>query len=295
MAVVAIEIGLVYAAVSAVMLGVYTFLIKRYVAHYPATVYVALTYVCSLVWYIPIALVTVDEGYIPAGAGMGTFGMLAFVVVGTSLAVLASFRAISIGDVSYVAPIGKLVPVFVVPVEVVFLSQHLTPLQLVGVVVATGAVYVANYEPGKLVEPLRQAARSRPAQFALASAAAFGVTDVGKRVLTQELGMAPETVNLALFVGLPIALAPMALRRLPEGVRDDAGIFLGLGLLLAVAEHLVMLAFSTLPASLASPVINSSAIVAVVLGGIVLGEEAMRIRLTAAGFAVVGVTLISLG
>ena len=79
------------------------------------------------------------------------------------------------------------------------------------------------------------------------------------------------------------------------GVRDDAGIFVGLGLLLAVAEHLVMLAFSTLPASLASPVINSSAVVTVVLGGVVLGEEAMRIRLTAAGFAVAGVALISLG
>ena len=107
--------------------------------------------------------------------------------------------------------------------------------------------------------------------------------------------MAPETVNLALFVGLPVALAPLALRRVPAGVRDDAGIFVGLGLLLAVAEHLVMLAFSTLPASLASPVINSSAVVTVVLGGVVLGEEAMRIRLTAAGFAVAGVTLISLG
>ena len=290
-----IEVGLVYAAVSAVMLGVYTFLIKRYVAHYPATVYVALTYVCSLVWYVPIALVTVDDGYLPADAGLPTLGTLAFVVVGSSLAVLASFRAISIGDVSYVAPIGKLVPVFVVPVEVLFLEQHLTSLQLAGVVVATTAVYVANYEPGKLVEPLVQASRSRPAQFALASAAGFGVTDVGKRALTQELGMAPETVNLALFVGLPVALAPLALRRLPDGVRDDAGIFLGLGLVLAVAEHLVMLAFSTLPASLASPVINSSAVVAVVLGGVVLGEEAMRIRLTAAGFAIVGVTMISLG
>ncbi|MEF8853367.1 MAG: DMT family transporter [Haloarculaceae archaeon] len=291
----AIETGLVYAAVSALMLGVYMFFIKRYVAHYPATVYVALTYLCSLVWYVPIALVTVDGGYVPAGAGLETLGILAFVVLGSSLAVLASFRAISLGDVSYVAPISKLIPVFVVPVEVLLLQQHLTPLQLGGVVVATAAVYVANYEPGKLVEPLRQAARSRPAQFALASAAAFGVTDVGKRVLTQELQVAPETVNLALFVGLPLALAPLALRRIPGGVRGDAGTFLGLGLLLAVAEHLVMLAFSTLPASLASPVINSSAVVTVVLGGIVLGEEAMHIRLTAAGCAIVGVTLISLG
>lgn len=289
------EVGLAYAALAALLLGGYTFLIKRYVAHYPATVYVTLTYAASLVWYVPLALVTVDDGYVPADAGFATLAVLAFVVGGTVLAVLSSFRAIALGDVSYVAPIGKLVPVFVVPVEVAVLGQHLTPLQLLGVVVATAAVYVANYEPGALIDPFVRAARSRPAQLAVASAAAFGVTDVGKRALTQELAVAPETVNLALFACLPVALAPLALRRLPDGARDDVGLFLGLGLLLAAAEHFVMLAFAALPASFASPVINSSAVVAVVLGGVVLGEEAMRIRLTAAALVVAGVTMISLG
>jgi drug/metabolite transporter (DMT)-like permease len=239
--------------------------------------------------------VTVEDGYLPADAGATTLAVLALVVASTVLAVLASFRSIAVGDVSYVAPIGKLVPLFVVPLEVVVLGQHLTPLQIGGIVVATVAVYVANYEPGHLVDPLVRAARSRPAQLALLSAAAFGVTDVCKRFLTQELAVAPETVNLALFAGLPLALGPFALRLVPDGVRDDASVFLGLGLLLAVADHLVMLAFTSLPASLASPVINSSAVVAVILGGVFLGEEAMRIRLTAALLVVVGVTAISLG
>jgi drug/metabolite transporter (DMT)-like permease len=56
-----------------------------------------------------------------------------------------------------------------------------------------------------------------------------------------------------------------------------------------------MLSFADLPASLASPVINTQAVVAVGLGGVLLGEEALRIRLVAAAFAVAGVTLITLG
>jgi len=73
--------------------------------------------------------------------------------------------AIAVGDVSYVAPISKLVPVFVIPVEVAVFGQRLTPLQTAGIVVATAAVYVANYERGALLEPLIRAARSRPARL----------------------------------------------------------------------------------------------------------------------------------
>lgn len=55
-----------------------------------------------------------------------------------------------------------------------------------------------------------------------------------------------------------------------------------------------MIAFSTLPASIASPIINTQAIVAVVLGGLVLREEAFALRLLAAALAVCGVTLIAI-
>ena len=61
----------------------------------------------------------------------------------------------------------------------------------------------------------------------------------------------------------------------------------------AVAEHATSLAFSLVPASVASPIINTQAVVAVVLGGVVLREEAFGIRLAAAGLAVVGVGLIA--
>ncbi len=288
------DVGLGYAVVAAVLLGVYLFLIKRYFDAYPATVYVSLTYGCSLLWYLPIAAVSVDGAYLPVADGT-RLGVLALVVVGTVVAVLTSFRAIAVGEVSYVAPISKLVPVFVVPVEFLVLDERLAPLQAAGVAVATGAVYVANYTPGALLAPFVRAARSRPAQLALLSAAAFGVTDVGKRALTQELAVPPATVNLALFAGVGAALAPLAARRLPDGIRADAGRFLGVGLLLAVAEHAVILSFSELPASLASPVVNASAVLAVVLGGVLLNEEEMRVRLIAAGLAVVGVTMIGVG
>jgi drug/metabolite transporter (DMT)-like permease len=258
-------------------------------------VYLSLTFGAALLWYLPIAALANDGGYLPVGFGTPGLGMFAFTVGGSLVAFLALFRAVAVGDVSYVAPISKIIAVFVLPIELLVLQEQLSALQIAGVVVATAAVYVANYEPGKLLDPFVEAARSRPAQLALLSAAVFGAVDVGKRVLTQELSVPPETFNLVLFAVVPLALAPLAASRLPDGTRGDLHLFAGAGLLVAVGEHFVMLAFSTLSASVASPVINTQAVIAVLLGGVVLGEDAFRVRLVAAALAIAGVALITVG
>jgi drug/metabolite transporter (DMT)-like permease len=69
--------------------------------------------------------------------------------------------------------------------------------------------------------------------------------------------------------------------------------FLVAGALVAFGEHVTSLAFAVVPASVASPIINTQAIVAVVLGGLLLGERGFRTRLVASVLAVTGVTLIA--
>jgi len=314
-----VSLGLPLAVVAAFLFGSYLFVIKRYFSAYPATVYVFLAFAFALVWYVPVALATVDGGFFPAGFGTTGLLVLGATVGFTLLGNLTFFRAIAAGAVSYVAPISKVIPVFVLPLEVVLLDQYLSALQVVGVVVATIAIYVANYRPGELLEPLQRAVSARPAQFALASAASFAVVDVGKRTLMQELSLPAETYVLALFATLTVSLAPIAARNWPSApldassskatdggtatatgaaavdVRGDLPKFAATGLLVAAANHVTMYAFGELPASVASPIINMQAVVAVVLGGILLGEEHFRIRLVAAGLAVVGVTVIALG
>ncbi len=103
--------------------------------------------------------------------------------------------------------------------------------------------------------------------------------------------------------GVLVVLLPLAVRDLralrAAGDGDGAGTlppattFVALGLLVAGAEHLTSVAFDALPASIASPVINTQAIVAVLLGGVVLGERRLGARLVAAALAVVGVGLLA--
>ncbi len=165
---------------------------------------------------------------------------------------------------------------------------------MTGVVVATVAIYVANYERGPLLDPLKRAASSTPARLALLSAAFYAASDVGKRVALQELALPLQLWVPMLQLGIFLLLLPVAARHWPEDAfTGRLPLYVGMGLVVALGEHMTSLAFQVAPASIASPIVNMQAIVAVVLGGVLLDEAALRTRLTAAVLAVVGVGLIA--
>ena len=286
--------GIGYAVVAAFVWGGYVFALKRYFADYPGTVLTVGINAAAVAWYLPVTVARGGIGRLPAPESVGVVavGVTAGTVVATAAAFLLFLRALDLGAVSYVAPISKIIPVFVLPIEVLVLHQRLTPIQVAGVAVATLAVYVANYRTGPLLDPLRKAATARSAQFALASAACFAIGDVGKRLVLQEFAV-PLTVWVPVLLGgVLVVVFPLAVREWVS-LRDAAPRFVLAGAGVAVAEHATSIAFSLVPASVASPVINTQAVVAVVLGGVVLREEAFGIRLAAAGLAVVGVGLIA--
>lgn len=294
------EFGLGYAIVAALVWGVYIFLLKRLFDGYPPAALTILINLAAIAWYFPV--VATGEGGVGAAAGaFGAFelaeaAITAVTVLATAGAFVLFLTAIADGEVSYVTPINKVVPMFVLPLEVLLLGQVLAPIQVVGVVVATLAVYVANYEPGGFLEPFRKAANSRPAQLALVSAMLYAVSDVGKRVALQELAIPERLWVPLLLAGVALVLLPSAVHNRPDAtrVRADLSKFALAGALVATGEHVTTLAFALLPASIASPVINVQAVVAVILGGLLLGERYFRVRVVAAVLAVVGVTLIAM-
>ncbi|WP_380681349.1 EamA family transporter [Salinigranum sp. GCM10025319] len=287
--------GIAYSLAAAVIWGTYIFALKRYFSRYPGTVLIVVVNAVAVAWYLPVAVSRVGAAGLPDASAFGASeaAIVAGTVLTTAAAFLVFLRALAAGEVSYVTPINKIVPVFVLPIEVLFLHQRLTPLQVVGVLVATLAVYVANYRTGSLLDPLRKAASARPAQLALLSAACYAVSDVGKRLALQELGIQPELWVPTLLLGVLVVVLPLALREWTP-VRADLPKFVVAGAGVAVGEHVTSLAFQQVPASIASPIINTQAVVAVVLGGVLLRERAFATRLVAAGLAVCGVGLIAL-
>ena len=287
--------GVGYAVVAALVWGGYLFALKRYF-DLPSTVLIVAANGLGVVWYLPFAAVTLpaDAASTLASVTAESALVVAGVVVVTAAAVVLSLHALAAGDVSYVAPINKIVPVFVLPIEIGLLGAAIAPVQVAGVLVATSAVYVANYRSGPFLTPLREAACNRAAQLALASAALYGASDVGKRVVLGALDLPPQVWVPLLYTGMTLTVLPFALRAWPEaGVRDDLPKLAALGGVVVFGEHVTSLAFATVPASIASPIINTQAVVAVMLGGVLIDEGFFGRRLVASGLAVTGVALVA--
>lgn len=293
----ALEIGIVYALIAAVLGGCSMYAIKRYLSGYgPATIGVVCSAVAATV-YSPFVFNAAAEG--PLWSTL-TGSELA-IVVGTALlggvGFLLFLFALASGDVSYVAPLAKIVPAFVLPIEIVLLQVFLTPLQTAGVVVVTVGLYLTNYQRGPLLEPFRRLLTYRPAQYALASAGIYGLFDVSQRVILQEIGFTPELWVIITQVGIVLTLAPLVLHfgRTAQPIRNRWHGFVLVGTLNAAFAHFTILAFGVLPASVASPIVNAQSVVAVLLGGILLREGSFRPRLLGAFVVVAGITLLVLG
>jgi drug/metabolite transporter (DMT)-like permease len=283
---------------AALIFGIYLFVYKRSFDGLPSTVYVASVEMLGFVWYAVIAALTwpAGESLVPPDLPTTAAVVLVGVCAALAAANLVSIRALKLGDVSYVAPLNKLAPAFVFPIELALLSASPAPIQVVGLALAVVAIYVANYEGGDFLTPFRRAASYRPAQLALAGAVLFALSDVGIRALLSRTGLAPQAVALATFVGVALAALPFAVPRVDwstlrpalPGIAALAGLF-------AVGVHLTTISFAVASASVVSPIVNTQAVVAVVLGGVVLREEGLARRLAAAVLAVGGVALIAAG
>jgi drug/metabolite transporter (DMT)-like permease len=287
-----VNVGLLAALAAALLYGCYLACYKRFFGDYPAMAYLLVVETAAVVWYFPVArphlgaLRTVDAASLAA---------LLAVAALTGLAVAGLLEALRLGDVSYVTPLNKLVPLFVLPIELLFFEAALSTLQMAGVVVATVGIYAANYDDGGPLAPFRRALSYRPAQLALASAGAFALVDAGKRLLLQGLELPLPVVVWVSLVGVTLVAAPLGYRQRARLPRRALPALLGLGAVIALGDHLIALGFAELPASVASAIVNAQAVVAVLLGGLVLGEGAFVQRLAAGTLTVAGVAVVALG
>ncbi|AHG01861.1 hypothetical protein HALLA_00790 (plasmid) [Halostagnicola larsenii XH-48] len=289
------NLGIAFASLAALLYGTSLFVMKQWFADYPSSAFLSITYTLSMLLYIPVVIAS-DAPFLSVSNRLNVLGSIFAITVLTALAMVFLFRAIRLGEISYVSPISKIIPVFVLPLEVGLLSQRLSVLQVGGVVIATIAIYVANWQGTTLRAPLKRATQSRPAQLALLSAATFAVVDVGKRVLMQEMAVAPTTYLPLMFLGIAVLIGPLAIRaRWPNNWWRDLPYFVVTALIIASGNHVVLLAFQRLPASIVSPVVNGQAIVAVILGAIFLEESHLRARFVATALAISSIVLISSG
>jgi drug/metabolite transporter (DMT)-like permease len=289
--------GPVLAGCSMAITGCYLVAYKRYFVEYPTLLYLGIVEAAALAWYLLIGW-GLDRGVpvaLPPGIGVPGLLLLVGVVAATVGAAIASVRALQSGDVSYVAPLTQLAPPVVLGVEVALLDLAVSPLQVAGLALATAGVYVLNRDGPGLLEPFVRVVRLRPARLALLSAGLIGLADVGRRVLLSTVALPPRTLVAVTLAGLTLGTLPFGIRRWdarPTGGRAWAGLAVA-GFALAAGDHLTALALVVSPASVVVPILSGRAVVAVILGGELLGEPDVGRRSLAAVVTAVGIALVA--
>jgi uncharacterized membrane protein len=226
---------------------------------------------------------------------MPFLGFVALNGICAAAAYQTHYRALELGPVAVVSPIGSAYAVIGVLLAVVFLGERPGTLALVGTVVTVIGVALVSTDLRQFRAGLHQVARGVP--WALVSTVAFGVAGFLLGYLSQQAGWvaglwASRTAQVICYIPLAI----VARKQLPK-IRDRRG--LSFALVAAIADIVGVIGLSvgsergfvsiTLAASAIFP------LVAVVLSLLILHERLVPNQIAGIGLVITGLLMLGFG
>jgi drug/metabolite transporter (DMT)-like permease len=224
----------------------------------------------------------------------------------TVCAVALETQALGLGDVSVVKPLSRVQTVFVVLAGVSLLGERVLRVEWLGLCVMTAGAVLLGLEPADDAICAPGVAASLATAVGIASVAVLLVV-LGDR----EILPLPAEVSLGLAAGACFGLGDVMMKIATEVTRETSGPFdlttaasletlvttpeLVLSIAATTAAFgLQQVAFSRGRVSLAVPAIGvAGMVIAVLAGGLLLGEPLGAGRLVAIGIVVGGTTLLS--
>jgi len=225
---------------------------------------------------------------------------LGWVLLGGIVAAAAyasHYRALQLGPVSVVSPIGAAYALVGVALAVVLLGERLSAAELGGAVVTVLGVMLASADLRALLEGTHERAPGLP--LALLSALLFGVAGYILAWLSREVGWAvalwASRTTLVVALALPVALVGRRAvwSRVTPGVGIVGAVAVGMADLLGVATYA-----AGAERGFVSVVIVASSVfplIAVALSVLLLHERPVANQYVGVGLVVVGLLMLGLG
>jgi drug/metabolite transporter (DMT)-like permease len=195
------------------------------------------------------------------------------------------YRALRLGKVGVVAPIGSTEGAFAAVLSVTLLGQTLAPGVAAALCVVVAGVLIVTFH-GSLED-----IHLRPSLYALGSAVLFGVGLVASAQAGDHLGPF-WTILVARIAGLAFAVAPLAARRSlpPPGPALRLVLYSGVAEVVGFAAYIIGSQHGVaVPAVLAS----QFAAVAAIGSYLLFGERLARRQLAGAGLIMLGVAAVA--
>ena len=254
-------------------------------------------YAASPVLFLPLGL------WLGMGGAIGAEGWLCIVASGLAKGVYIVFlaEALTAGDLSVAYPLSRIAPAIVPIWAVLFLGESLSAAGLAGIALVCLAIFVIHLEGfGRThLLRLRAAMRTRATAFALLAALGVSTYSVIDKHAMANVRLEPLPFNLYHWAIGAALLAPYVLWRCGRPavgavLRAEWPTILVAALLDFGSYLLVLFVLETSKVSYVVAARQTSQIVAILLGTLLLKERCGRVRLIAGGMILTGVAVISL-
>ena len=250
-----------------------------------------------------LGVVLLAVGVPPAGAGL-TIAILGSAVPNV-LAYLLLVRSLRLSDLSLVAPLMGLTPLFLLVTSPLILGERAAPLGLLGVLLIVIGAYVLNVEDIRhgVLAPFRALLRDRGARIMLGVAFLWSISANFDKIGVQATSPIAWPVVVHGFIAL--ALGPVVLARRvergrarsdrvvpPRGSAPILMLLAGLVNALAMIAQMTALTLTLVPYVIALK--RTSVLFSVGLGRLLFGEGHIRARAFGASIILAGVIVFAL-
>ncbi len=217
-----------------------------------------------------------------------------------SIAFIANFKAISMTDISLLAPFSSFSPVFTTIIAIYTLGESPTPIKFVGILLVVLGSYLLNISAAKngLLAPIKKLFSNNGVRLVLLSNLIWAVTPILQKKAIFETH--PQIPLFASFMGMFFGLFLLAPFALPKAISEFKKIrrqikwFGVLGTGTAFSQLAAYTAFALANVGYVTSILRLSSIFTIILGGVVLKEKDIKERLFGAAVMVVGAIIIAI-
>lgn len=214
-----------------------------------------------------------------------------------SAAQWARYRAIKIGDLSFVDPLTMLTPALSILTAWVMLVESPPPYGILGVVlIAFGALYLASPKRGiGAKKSLRLIVNNRATMFAVAAIMIWSISINLDKIITEQIPVLLYVwiLHLGMLSALSLAYRPSALD-LKKLAKNKGALIVGLGVAGSLALVFQIMAVNSTYVSYAIALRRLDVLITVFFGAFILKERGFRKRIIGAAVMLVGFLVLSI-
>ena len=216
-----------------------------------------------------------------------------------TIAAILYYKALSISEISLLAPISSFNPVFVLIFASFLLHENPTFLKLLGIVIIVLGSYLLNISSIKsgIFKPFTKLFSDKGVQLFFITNLIWGLTPVlQKKAIFETFPTTPISVPLIEMVFIIIFLTPFLLKIRKEKtyIKTNIKLLILFGGMSALGQFAAQNAFSLTNVVYSIAIFKLSALFSIILGAVFLKEHNIRERFVGAAVMLAGTILIAL-